>query len=79
MCYFNGAALAITALREKGVRRFAIVDTDCHHADGTRDIFAGDDDVLHVCFCYQDYSDKHNNVDIMIPPHTSDERVSGQG
>jgi acetoin utilization deacetylase AcuC-like enzyme len=73
MCYFNGAALAITALREKGVRRFAIVDTDSHHADGTRDIFAGDDEVLHVCFCHQDYVDEHNNVDVMIPYRTSDE------
>jgi len=73
MCYFNGAALAIAALREKGVERFAIVDTDSHHANGTRDIFADDDNVLHVCFCYQDYVDEHNNVDVMIPYHTSDE------
>jgi len=73
MCYFNGAALAIAALRERGVGRFAIVDTDSHHANGTRDIFAGDDDVLHVCFCYQDYVDEHNNVDVMIPYHSSDE------
>ncbi len=73
MCYFNGAALAITALRERGVRKAAIVDTDCHHADGTRDIFGQDRDVLHVCFCYQDYSDNYNNVDVRIPYHTSDE------
>ena len=73
MCYFNGAALATAALKERGVRRFAVVDTDCHHADGTRDIFGNDDSVLHVCFCYQDYCDKHNNVDVLIPYHTSDE------
>ena len=73
MCYFNGAALAITTFRERGVRRVAIVDTDCHHADGTRDIFAGDDDVLHICLCHQDYRDNHNNVDVMIPYRTSDE------
>ena len=73
MCYFNGAALAITALKERGVKRFAIVDTDCHHANGTRDIFGSDDDVLHICPCYQDYSDNHNNVDVMIPYRTSDE------
>ena len=72
MCYFNGAALAITALKEKGVRRFAIVDTDAHHADGTRDIFSSDDNVLHVCLCHQDYVDEHNNVDVKIPPDTSD-------
>jgi len=78
MCYFNGAALAIAALREKGAKRFAIVDTDCHHGDGTRDIFAGDDDVLHVCFCYQDRCDNHNNVDVKIPYRTSDDEYLSQ-
>lgn len=73
ICYFNGAALAIADLKEKGVKRFAIVDTDCHHADGTRDIFKNDSDVLHVCFCHQNYSDKYNNIDVMIHSHTSDE------
>ncbi len=73
MCYFNGAALAIAALREKGMKRFAIVDTDSHHADGTRDIFQHDKDVLHVCFCYQDYSDEFNNIDIAIPYINSDD------
>jgi len=77
MCYFNGAALAITALKEKGVRRLAIVDTDCHHADGTRDIFGNADDVLHICFCHQDYSDNNNNVDVRIPYRTSDEEYLG--
>ena len=73
MCYFNGAALAITALKERGGRRFAIVDTACHHADGTRDIFGSDDSVLHVCFCSQHHSDSDNNVDVLIPHRTSDE------
>ncbi len=73
MCYFNGAALAITALKERGVKRVAIVDTDSHHADGTRDIFGTDDDVLHICFCCQDYSDNRHNINIRIPYGTSDE------
>ncbi len=73
MCYFNGAALAIAALKESGVRRFAIADTDAHHGDGTRDIFAADADVLHVCFCYKDYSDDRNKVDVLIPDHITDE------
>ena len=55
---FNGAALAIATLKEKGIKRFAIVDTDSHHGDGTRDIFRRDVGVLHVCFCHQDYSDR---------------------
>ena len=78
MCYFNGAALAISSLKERGVKRFAIVDTDCHHADGTRDIFGGDDDVLHVCFCHQDNHDNHQNVDVRIPYLTSDEEYLTQ-
>src|SRR4030042_5243444 len=73
MCYFNGAALAIAMLREKGTKRFAIVDTDSHHGDGTRDIFRRDAGVLHVCFCDQDYSDRYNKIDIQIPNPTTDE------
>ena len=78
MCYFNGAALAIAALKEKGIGRFAIVDTDSHHANGTRDILGDDDNVLHICLCHQDYIDEHNNVDVKIPPHTSDEEYLGR-
>ena len=73
MCYFNGAALAIAALRKRGVGRFAIVDTDCHHGDGTRDIFSRDKNVLHACFCFQDYQDGYSNVDVEIPLGISDE------
>jgi len=72
-CYFNGAALAIAVLRDKGVKKFAIVDTDSHHGDGTRDIFRHDKEVLHVCFCYQDYQDEDNNIDVNIPYITSDQ------
>jgi acetoin utilization deacetylase AcuC-like enzyme len=73
MCYFNGAALAIAMLRENRIKRFAIVDTDSHHGDGTRDIFRRDADVLHVCFCHQDYSDRYHKIDIQIPNPTTDE------
>lgn len=55
-CCFNDVALCIVNLREKlGLRRFAILDTDAHHGDGTRDLFGGDPDLLHVCFCGTDY------------------------
>jgi acetoin utilization deacetylase AcuC-like enzyme len=73
MCYFNGAALAIAMLQEKGIKRFAIIDTDSHHGDGTRDIFRRDSGVLHVCFCDQDYSDRYSKIDIRIPNPTTDE------
>jgi acetoin utilization deacetylase AcuC-like enzyme len=52
-CYFSVTGLAIPHARETTkARRFAIVDTDTHHADGVRDIFKDDDDVLHICFCH---------------------------
>jgi acetoin utilization deacetylase AcuC-like enzyme len=52
-CYFSVTGLGIPHARANlGVRRFAIVDTDTHHADGVRDIFKDDDDVLHICFCH---------------------------
>ena len=72
-CHFNGAALAIANLKEQfGARRFAILDTDSHHGDGTRDIFRDDEDVLHVCLCSQN-QDNGTNVDIAIPYSISDE------
>ncbi len=54
-CYFSVTGLGIPHAREKTkARRFAIIDTDTHHADGVRDIFKDDNDVLHICFC-RDY------------------------
>jgi acetoin utilization deacetylase AcuC-like enzyme len=68
-CCFNDVALCIVNLRERfGLRRFAIVDTDAHHADGTREIFRGDPDVLHICFCATDYeSADDTKVDVACP------------
>jgi len=68
-CCFNDVALCIVNLRERhGLRKFAIVDTDAHHGDGTRDLLRGDPDVLHVCFCGTDYeSPDGTNVDVACP------------
>jgi len=50
-CCFNDVALAVHVLRKRyGWKRFAILDTDAHHGDGTRELLAGDPGVLHVCF-----------------------------
>ncbi len=50
------------------VRRFAILDTDAHHGDGTRDIFQEDPDVLHVCICGMSYvSPDGTKVDVPAP------------
>lgn len=46
-CYFNNIAIAaLEAL--KRVARVAIIDFDCHHGNGTQDVFRGNDRVLYV-------------------------------
>jgi len=51
-CYFSVIGLGIPHARALGLgNRFAIVDTDTHHADGVRDLYQADDDMLHICFC----------------------------
>src|SRR5271157_4873946 len=42
-CNINNEAIMIDYLRDRGaVRRVAVVDTDCHHGDGSQDIFWND-------------------------------------
>ena len=39
-CIFNNIAIAAEyLLKEKGIKRVAIIDWDCHHGNGTQDIF----------------------------------------
>jgi acetoin utilization deacetylase AcuC-like enzyme len=68
-CCFNDVVIAMTILREMhGVKRFAILDTDAHHGDGTRDLVRNDPDVLHVCVCYSSYqSEDGTKVDVPAP------------
>ncbi|OIO47062.1 MAG: hypothetical protein AUJ31_00500 [Parcubacteria group bacterium CG1_02_39_15] len=68
-CYFNSAALAIANARRKyGIKRFAIVDTDPHHGDGTWDLFKEDQDVLYICFCVRaNETNRNNKIDVSIP------------
>jgi len=73
-CYFNGAALAMRELRKTfGAKRFAIIDTDAHHGDGSWEIFENNSDVLYVCFCPHPSSEKNNNINIQVPPRATDE------
>ncbi len=56
-CCFNDVVIAIRQARRTGtLRRVAILDTDAHHGDGTRDLVGEDPDVLHVCICGGDYT-----------------------
>jgi len=68
-CCFNDVALCIVNLREKyPLKRFAIVDTDAHHGDGTRELFQNDPDILHLCFCGTNHeSSDGTKVDVACP------------
>lgn len=68
-CCFNDVVITITYLREiHNLKRFAILDTDAHHGDGTRDLVWNDPNVLHVCFCgMESVSDDGTKVDVRAP------------
>lgn len=70
-CYLNDIAIAIARARELGLERFLIIDIDPHYGDGTRNIFAGDRDVMHVNFYSTSaiaYLDVEENA--FTPPRT---------
>jgi len=67
-CCFNDVVIALTHTREISPwRRFAIVDTDAHHGDGTRQLVREDPQVFHLCFCGLDFtSDDGTKVDVDV-------------
>jgi len=88
-CNVNIEAIMIEYLRAAyGVDRVAIVDTDCHHGDGTQDIYWHDRDTLFISI-HQDGRTLYPGsgfinemggpnaigatVNIPLPPHTSEE------
>lgn len=88
-CVVNIEAVMIEKMRQEfGPLRVAIVDTDCHHGDGTEDIYWNDKDTLFISF-HQDGRTLYPgtgfiedfggpsaygyNVNIPLPPQTGDE------
>ena len=88
-CNINIEAVMIEYLRRAyGIGRVAIVDTDCHHGDGTQDIYWHDPDTLFVSI-HQDgrtlypgsgFPDElggpnafGKTLNIPLPPNTSEE------
>lgn len=45
-CFFNNAAIAAQALRDRGAGRVAVLDIDYHHGNGTQEIFYDRSDVF---------------------------------
>ena len=88
-CNVNIEAIMIEYLREAyDIQRVAIVDTDCHHGDGTQDIYWHDPDTLFISI-HQDGRTLYpgsgfigemggpnaigTTVNIPLPPYTSEE------
>ncbi len=88
-CNINIEAVMIEYLRwAYGIDRVAVVDTDCHHGDGTQDIYWHDPDTLFISI-HQDgrtlypgsgFTDERGGpnaagttVNIPLPPYTSEE------
>lgn len=88
-CNINIEAIMIEYLRfAYGVDRVAIVDTDCHHGDGTQDIYWHDPDTLFISI-HQDGRTLYpgsgflkefggpnavgSTINIPLPPETSDD------
>ena len=88
-CNINIEAIMIEYIREKyGIRKIAIVDTDCHHGDGTQDIYWHDPDTLfismhqdgHTLYPGTGFPDEAGGpnaqgatVNIPLPPRTGEE------
>ncbi len=88
-CNINIEAIMIEYLREAyNIEKVAIVDTDCHHGDGTQDIYWHDPDTLFISI-HQDGRTLYpgsgfpnelggpnavgKTLNIPLPPHTSEE------
>jgi acetoin utilization deacetylase AcuC-like enzyme len=88
-CNINTEAVMIEFLRKAyGIDRVAIVDTDCHHGDGSQDIYWNDPDTLFISI-HQDGRTLYpgsgfmnemggpnavgTTVNIPLPPFTSEE------
>jgi acetoin utilization deacetylase AcuC-like enzyme len=77
-CYLNNIAIATArALHSSpGIQRVAILDFDCHHGNGTEDIFQGDERVLFVslhqspCYPGTGLASQGNCLNYPLPPGT---------
>jgi acetoin utilization deacetylase AcuC-like enzyme len=76
-CYFNNIAVVIMKLL-KGVERVAILDFDCHHGNGTQDIFFGNQNVLYISlhqsplFPETGLRPEANCINFPLPPGTGE-------
>lgn len=92
-CLFNNVAIAAKYLTEvRGLKRVAIFDFDCHHGNGTQEIFYRDSTVLYIS-THQDGRTAYPgtgfinevgegegegyNINVPLPPFTGDDVYEG--
>ncbi|MFX0137572.1 MAG: hypothetical protein ACFFDN_28295 [Candidatus Hodarchaeota archaeon] len=73
--YASVSGAVIVNLQEKfGNVKIAILDTDSHHGNGTRDVTMGNHNVLHICFCSSNrIEDEGTKICVNSGYSTSDE------
>lgn len=90
-CYFNNIAIAVASVLEAGtkpkahdydhglaVKKVAILDFDCHHGNGTEDIFFGNPNVLflslhqHPCYPGTGAKSDKNCINYPLSPATGE-------
>jgi len=73
--YLSCTGPAVAHVREKfRISRFAILDTDSHHGNGTRAVFLNDQNIFHLCFCDNDRMEGNGTkIDVDAGWRTNDE------
>ena len=81
-CYLNNIAIAVARILDpsapRSVERAAVLDFDCHHGNGTEDIFRGNERVLfasiHQSPCYPatGLESRGNCLNYPLPPGTEE-------
>lgn len=78
-CYFNNLAVACSKLLDS-LDRIAILDLDCHHGNGTQDIFLGNSNVLYISlhqfplYPGTGLKSENNCINFPLPPGTSESK-----
>ncbi len=78
-CYFNNVAIASLKVRGK-TGKIAVIDFDCHHGNGTEDIFLGEKDILYLSLHQSPLypgtglRSRENCINYPIPYNTSTEQ-----
>lgn len=79
-CYFNNIAIAVKkAFVKNPGQKILIIDIDCHHGNGTEDIFLGEEKILYVSlhqsplFPGTGLGPQKNCLDLPLPPETGEE------